>query len=158
MTMALSLIVDSRYKEYTLKDGRRFVIDNYRDAILRDGYSHLPPKRKSLWKKTVKDLVDNEFKGNIAKASEVLYEVYSKAEYDRRTLYRLVFKSPRKDRVNRKVQRLLDYAYRNGLVEELKRQLWKDMCITQETEQLGTSQCEYQLKKEERKLHHVNSP
>jgi hypothetical protein len=147
MTMALSLIVDSRYKEYTLKDGRRFVIDNYRDAILRDGYSHLPPKRKSLWKKTVKDLIDNEFKGNIKEASEVLYEVYQRPEYLRGNLYKYIYTRQREDRRNKKLKKLMEYIYREGLVEEVKKELWKKESVGIESEQLGSSQCDFQLKK-----------
>jgi hypothetical protein len=145
--MILRLIVDpTTHCEYTLKSGKKFVIDNYRDTILKDGYYHQPPKKKNLWKRTVKDLIDNEFKGNIKEASEVLYEVYQKPEYLRGNLYKYVYTRPRQDRQNKKKEEILKRIHEEGLADEVLKELLKERCIGVESEPLGTEQCDYQLK------------
>jgi hypothetical protein len=147
VTIVFRLIINPKtHHEYPLRNGDKFVIDNYRDSILKNGYAHMPPKRKSLWKKTVKDLIDNEFKGNIAKASEVLYEVYQKPEYLRGNLYKYVYTRPRQDKQNKKKEEILKRIHEENLADEVLKELLKERCIGVESEKLGTEQCDYQLR------------
>jgi len=136
----------SRHMEYQLRDGTRFIVDYYTDGILSNGYYHMPIVQKGIWKRTLRELIENVFNGNIQRASEVLYEIYKKPEYHRETLYRYVFGKSRKDIRERKAKKIVEYAYSEGIVNEVKRELKKKECIGTETESLGTSQCERQLK------------
>jgi formyltetrahydrofolate synthetase len=137
---------------YALKDGNFFTIDNTRDYILKSGFYFQSPRQRGIWKRTVSDLIKQGFKGNVDLASKVLKEVYQKSEYERGNLYKILGKRIRKDRKNKKLQKVMKEIYQNDLVDDVKRAIWKQESITDEDDyQLGTQQAEYQIKRIEKK-------
>jgi uncharacterized protein YidB (DUF937 family) len=136
----------SKHREYQLQDGTVFVVDYHTDSILSNGYYHMPIVHKGLWRRVVSELIATVFNGDIKKASEVLHEVYKKPEYLRGNLYKYIYTKPRKDRQNKKLTKVMEYIENEGLKEDVKRELWKQESIGVESEQLGTAQCEHQLK------------
>ena len=105
----------SKHIVHQLQDGTRFIVDYYTDGILSNGYYHMPIVQKGIWRRTVSELIATVFKGNIQRASDVLYEVYKKPEYLRTNLYRYIYTKPRKDRQNKKVTRVVEYVKREGI-------------------------------------------
>jgi hypothetical protein len=146
MRVTAFLCDKSKHKEYRLQDGTMFLVDNHTDSILTNGYYHMSIVHKGIWRRTVTQLIATVFDGNIQRASEVLYEVYQKPEYLRGNLYRYIFAKPRKDRQNKKVTKIVEYIKQEGILKEVVSELLKSHCIGVETEQLGTAQCDYQLK------------
>lgn len=133
---------------YTLKDGSSFTIDNARDYILRSGYYTQNSRQKAIWKRTTSDLIKQGFRGNVDLASKVLEEVYKKPEYQRGNLYKILGKKIRKDRRNKKLQRIMREIYQNDLVDSVKKAIWRQEAIPEEEDYcLGTQQAEYQLKR-----------
>ena len=139
---------------HPLPDGSTFVVDNKTNEVLQNGYS-MTPMGKAKWIETVSEVINHTFHGNVALASEVLYNVYQKPEYQRTKLYELLpmlkhtnsqWKELPKP-LRRWIDRELDKLSSRGLEEQfferyLRRQSQKII-----TEPLGTQQCEYQLRK-----------
>jgi hypothetical protein len=141
------LFDSSKHKTYQLQDGSKFIVDNHTDSILRNGYYFMPIVQKGVWRRTVSELIATVFNKDFLRASQVLYEVYKKPEYLRGNLYKYIYTKPRRDRKNKKLTKVLEYISREGLDEkDVLKALWKEKCIGVEAEQLGTAQCEHQLK------------
>jgi hypothetical protein len=136
----------SKHREYQLQDGTVFVVDYHTDSILSNGYYHMPIVHKGLWRRIVSELIASVFNGNVQRASEVLYQVYQKPEYLRTNLYRYLYTKPRKDRQNKKVRKVVEYIKQEDISKEVVRELLQSQCVGVVSEQLGTAQCEHQLK------------
>jgi hypothetical protein len=50
-----------KHVKYKLGKGREFIIDNYRDQVLRDGYYQASAKRKRIWIDIMEDLIQRTF-------------------------------------------------------------------------------------------------
>jgi hypothetical protein len=152
MIMMRLLYDPKKHIMYPLIDGRNFIIDSYRDGILKTGFNHVSPKQKAQWIETVQDIIQNDFNGNTLEASKVLSEVYSKPEYNRNVLYRLLpmLKNRREEGINKTEKNWLHRIIRKLEESNLEGEFWevyrRKKSIGQYGEQLGTAQCDYQLK------------
>jgi hypothetical protein len=146
MKITAFLYDSSKHKAYQLQDGSKFIVDSHTDNILRNGYYHMSIVQKGIWRRTVSTIIDKVFDKDKLRASKVLYEVYRKPEYLRGNLYKYIYTKPRRDRKNKKLTKVMEYIENEGLKEDVKRELWKQDSIGVESEQLGTAQCERQLK------------
>jgi formyltetrahydrofolate synthetase len=137
---------------YPLKDGNNFTIDNAKDYILKCGYFTQNSRQKAIWKRVTSEVIKYAFRGNVELASKVLKEVYQKPEYERGTLYKILGKRIRKDRKDKKLQKVMKEIYQNDLVDDVKRAIWKQEAIPEEEDYcLGTQQAEHQIKRIEKK-------
>jgi formyltetrahydrofolate synthetase len=136
---------------YSLKNGYFFTIDSAKDYILKSGFYTQSSRHKAVWKRVVSDLIKQGFRGNVDLASKVLEEVYKKPEYQRGNLYKILGKKIRKDRRNKKLQKVMKEIYQNDLVDDIKKIIWKQETIPEEDYSLGTQQLEHQLKRIEKK-------
>jgi hypothetical protein len=143
---------------HPLPDGSTFIVDNKTNEILQNGYS-MTPMGKAEWIETVSEIIETYFHRNVAQASEVLYKVYQKPEYQRTKLYELL---PMLKHPNPQWSEL-SKAERKYIIREIKklRKRGLELPFIQEclrrrslkliTEPLGTQQAEYQLRKVGRK-------
>jgi hypothetical protein len=148
MTMIRFLCDPKKHISYRLRDGRKYIIDSYKDGILKFGYYNASPRQKSMWIDIVQSIIQNDFNGNILEASRVLSEIYKKPEYHRTKLYSLLpmLGGGRKDKKKRKLEKMVKRIIDEKQEEEFFRIYRKMKCAGQCTEKLGTEQCDYQLR------------
>jgi hypothetical protein len=138
----------NKHIKHILPDGKEFIVSNYVDERLRDGYYQASPKRKRIWIDIMEDLIQRAFNGNISEASRILYQLYGKVEYKREELYNILpmlqeRKRKKKDKVlRRELNRFADRIIREGTDEEFFEIYRRKKCIREPSPQetLDTSE------------------
>jgi hypothetical protein len=140
----------NKHIKYTLSDGREFIVSNYVDERLRDGYHQASPKRKRIWIDIMEDLIQKAFNGNISEASRVLLQLYGKVEYKREELYNILpmlqeRKRKKKDKVlRRELNRFAERIIREGVDDIFLNIYRRKKCIREPSlqETLDTEEAE----------------